>query len=203
MGTSTFKKIEMENTSMTNEESLLIIQKMINQAKVNFKQSSFHLLFWGWLIMITSLSNFIMLKFTDVQHPEFVWFSVFPGIVVSFVYGFVNGRRNKVTTYAESIYSWVWIGFVITFFLISYFISFSPILISSMSLVLAGYATFISGNILKFKPLIAGGILFWVGSIVAFLLSNEYALLISSVSVLTGYIIPGHLLRNKVQDVTF
>ena len=36
---------------MTGEESLRIITEMINKTKVNIRQGSFHLLFWGWLIL--------------------------------------------------------------------------------------------------------------------------------------------------------
>lgn len=193
----------MENTTLTNEESLVIIQKMINQAKVNVNSSSFYLLLWGWLIMLISLTHFILMKFTLVERPEMAWLGIFIGLIVSFIYGFVQGKKQKVITYADTLYTWVWMGFIVTFFLTSFYIGGAQNLIGSMSLVLAGFATFISGHIIKFKPLIFGGIIFWAGSLIGFLIGNEYSLLISSVTVLLGYIIPGHLLRNRVQNVTF
>lgn len=39
--------MENEEKLMTGEESLRIITEMINKTKVNIRQSSFHLLFWG------------------------------------------------------------------------------------------------------------------------------------------------------------
>ena len=42
--------METEEKMMTGEESLRIISEMINKTKVNIRQGSFHLLFWGWLV---------------------------------------------------------------------------------------------------------------------------------------------------------
>ena len=192
-----------EKNKLSQEESLNIITNMITQAKLNVNQSSFHLLIWGWIIFTASIGHFFLLKFTDVQNPQMAWLLVIPGFIISFIYGWREGRKQKVSTYADRIYTWVWLGFVIVF-LISYF-EFSELggKINTLILLLAGYATFLSGHVLKFKPLIAGGILFWIFSILAFLLGNEYGLLVTAVSVLTGYLIPGYLLKNRVKDVTF
>ena len=54
--------MENEEKMMTGEESLRIITEMINKTKVNISQGSFHLLFWGWLIIICSLSEWLLTK---------------------------------------------------------------------------------------------------------------------------------------------
>lgn len=192
-----------EENKLSQEESLNIITNMITQAKLNVNQSIFHLLLWGWIIFTASIGHFLLLKFTDVQNPQMAWLLVIPGFFISFIYGWREGRKQKVSTYADRIYTWIWLGFVIVF-LISYF-EFSELggKINTLILLLAGYATFLSGHVLRFKPLITGGILFWIFSIIAFLLGNEYGLLVTAVSVLTGYLIPGYLLKNRVKDVTF
>jgi hypothetical protein len=66
----------MENNEkmMSSEESLRIITEMINKTKVNIRQSSFHLLFWGWLIFACSVSEYLLMKFTGLTHPYYVWF---------------------------------------------------------------------------------------------------------------------------------
>ena len=99
---------------MTGEESLRIITEMINKTKVNIRQGSFHLLFWGWLLTFCSLSDWLLAKFTGYEHPYYVWFLVIPGAFVSMIYGFVNGRKEKVHTYANMLYMWTWIGFLIS-----------------------------------------------------------------------------------------
>ena len=87
--------MENEEKMMTGEESLKIITEMINKTKVNIRQGSFHLLFWGWLIIVCSLSEYLLDKFTDFAHPYYVWFLVIPGVFVSMIYGFVNGTKSK------------------------------------------------------------------------------------------------------------
>ena len=88
--------MENEEKMMTGEESLKIITEMINKTKVSIRQGSFHLLFWGWLLIVCSLSAWLLANYTSYAHPYFVWFLVIPGAFVSMIYGFVNGRKETV-----------------------------------------------------------------------------------------------------------
>ena len=55
--------METSENVMTGEESLKIISEMINKTKVNIRQGIFHLLFWGWLIFLCSLSVYILFRY--------------------------------------------------------------------------------------------------------------------------------------------
>jgi hypothetical protein len=194
----------MENNEkmMTGEESLKIITEMINRTKVNIRQGSFHLLFWGWLITVCSLSEWVITNLTHYAHPYYVWILVIPGAFVSMIYGAVTGRKAKVHTYADMLYMWTWIGFL--FAAIVLFIVQSDRMenITPYILLLAGFPTFLSGFIIKFKPLIAGGICFWVIAILVHFAGPSLALLGTPVAMITGYLIPGYMLRNKVNHET-
>jgi len=194
----------MENNEkmMTGEESLKIITEMINKTKVNIRQGSFHLLFWGWLITVCSLSEWLITNLTHYAHPYYVWILVIPGAFVSMIYGAVTGRKAKVQTYADKLYMWTWIGFL--FAAIVLFIVQSDRMenVTPYILLLAGFPTFLSGFIVKFKPLIAGGICFWVIAILVHFAGPSLALLGTPVAMLTGYLIPGYMLRNKVNHDT-
>jgi uncharacterized membrane protein len=194
----------MENNEkmMTGEESLKIITEMINRTKVNIRQGSFHLLFWGWLITVCSLSEWLIAKLSSYPHPYYVWILVIPGAFVSMIYGAVTGRKAKVQTYADKLYMWTWIGFL--FAAIVLFIVQSDRMenITPYILLLAGFPTFLSGFIVKFKPLIAGGICFWVIAILVHFAGPSLALLGTPVAMFTGYLIPGYMLRNKVNHDT-
>ena len=194
--------MENDEKMMTGEESLKIITEMINRAKVNIRQGSFHLLFWGWLITVCSLSEWLITKLTNYPHPYYVWILVIPGAFVSMIYGAVTGRKAKVHTYADVLYMWTWIGFL--FAAIVLFIVQSDRMenITPYILLLAGFPTFLSGFIVKFKPLIAGGICFWVIAILVHFAGPSLALLGTPVAMLTGYLIPGYMLRNKVNHET-
>jgi hypothetical protein len=194
----------MENNEkmMTGEESLKIITEMINRTKVNIRQGSFHLLFWGWLITVCSLSEWLITNLTHYAHPYYVWILVIPGAFVSMIYGAVTGRKAKVHTYADMLYMWTWIGFL--FAAIVLFIVQSDRMenVTPYILLLAGFPTFLSGFIVKFKPLIAGGICFWVIAILVHFAGPSLALLGTPVAMFTGYLIPGYMLRNKVNHDT-
>ena len=192
----------MENTEkmMSGEESLRIITEMINKTKVNIRQGSFHLLFWGWLILICSLSEYLLYELTDFSNAWYVWFLVIPGVFVSMIYGFVTGRKAKMYTYADMIYLWTWIGFLIASIVLFIIKARNMESVAPYILTLAAMPTFISGFIIKFKPLIFGGITFWIFALIAQFAGPSVSPLAVPVAMLTGYLIPGYMLKRKVDN---
>jgi hypothetical protein len=189
----------MENGEkiMTSEESLKIISEMINKTKVNIQQGSFHLLFWGWLILVCSISEYILMNFAGYIHHYYVWFLAIPGGCVSMIYGFITGRRAKIHTYADRLYMWVWLGFLFSFVVLFVIHSKRLDTVSPYILMLVGFATFISGFIIKFRPLIIGGIIFWIISVIVSFAGPSIAPLGMPVAVIAGYLIPGYMLKYK------
>jgi hypothetical protein len=189
--------MENEEKLMTGEESLRIITEMINKTKTSISQSSFHLLFWGWLIFFCSLSEFILYRFTDFSNSWYVWFLVIPGVFVSMIYGFVKGRREKAHTYTEIIYMWTWLGLAFAIAVLCVVQGKEMASVDKYILVLVGLPTFISGFILKFKPLIIGGITFWIFALIANFSGPDISSLCMPVAIVTGYLVPGYLLKRK------
>ena len=196
--TSNVRRImETEEKMMTSEESLRIITDMINKTKVNIRQGSFHLLFWGWLIFACSLSEYLIFKFTNFATPWYVWFFVVPGVFVSIIYGFVKGRRERVWTYATMIYVWTWMAFLFAAIVLYIIVIGNMYEYPPLILTIAAIPTFISGFIIKFKPLIIGGITFWLFALVAHFCGPDVSSLAVPVAMLTGYLIPGYLLKRR------
>ena len=189
--------METEEKLMTGEESLKIITDMINKTKINIRQSSFHLLFWGWLLFFCSLSEYLLYKFTDYATPWYIWFFVVPGIIVSMAYGFIKGRRESVFTYATRIYVFTWIAFLISGIMLFILLGDQYQFISPLILSLAAMPTFISGIIIKFRPLILGAVSFWLFALLAKFGGPDLASLAVPAAMLTGYLIPGYILRNR------
>jgi hypothetical protein len=190
--------MENEEKMMTGEESLKIITEMINKTKVNIRQGSFHLLLWGWIIFVCSLSEYILITFVNYEHHYYVWILTIPGMFVSLIYGFVIGRKEKVHTYADGLYMWTWMGFLASAIVLFIVQSKNLGMVSPYILLLAGFPTFVSGFIIKFKPLIAGGICFWVIALIIHFSGPSFSSLGTAVAVLTGYLIPGYILKNRV-----
>jgi hypothetical protein len=66
-----------------------------------------------------------------------------------------------------------------------------------MIMMVYGMWLFVSGGVLKFKPLIIGGIINFGCAIAGFYIHTIELILLLSFAVLAGYIIPGHMLNAK------
>lgn len=182
---------------MTGEESLRVITEMINKTRVSIAQASFHLLLWGWLIFACSLSEFLLWKYADWTNSWYVWFFVIPGAIVSFVYGFARGKKERIFTYGTAIYVWTWIAFL--FASVVFFIVF-PLETGSVAkymLLMAGMPLLISGVIMKFRPMMWGAGAFWILSLVAHFGGDTISGLTMPVAMVIGYLVPGYLLRKR------
>jgi len=194
--------METNEKTMSSQESLKIISDMISRTKTNIKQSAFHLLFWGWLITILSLSEYFISLFTNFENPWIVWLLTIPGVFVSLIYGFVKGSRQKVYTYAERIYMWIWLGFLFTVSIMVIFIASmnSMHIVGPFILLLAAFAVFISGIVIKFKALVLGAVAIWIFALVGFFAGPHISPLTIPAAVITGYLVPGYMLKKERTD---
>jgi len=181
---------------MTSQESLEIITKMIQATKTNIKGSSFYLLLWGWVVVLGNLGQYIIGEWTTYPHPYIIWLITIPAWIFSFVHGYRKAKEAKVRTYGDDLIMWVWLSFLFGLLLFIFSGRFGE-LIPALILILAGTCAFITGCILKFKPLIYGGSSFWVFSAVILGIDYSYAPLVSAVAVTIGYLIPGYLLKKS------
>jgi len=66
--------------------------------------------------------------------------------------------------------------------------------------LLSGLGTYISGTMLRFKPLIIGGVWLWVVAIVAFSVSVQDQYLVAGIGLVIGYLIPSYLLKRQENE---
>jgi hypothetical protein len=109
----------------------------------------------------------------------------------------VTGRKERVHTYANMLYMWTWIGFMISATVLFIVQAGDMQNVTPYILLLAGFPTFLSGFIIKFKPLIFGGICFWVVALLVHFAGSELAPLGTPVAMLIGYLIPGYMLKKQ------
>lgn len=182
---------------LSGQESLDIIHRMIGRAKGNIRNRAFYFLLWGWIVIAGSMGHYLLLEFSSLNHPEWAWIVVLVGIVASFVQGYRDRKETGASTYAGSIYTTVWITFLVNYFIIIVFTAKINFFITPLILVMAGSATYVSGAILRYKPLKLGAVFVWVMAIVAFLVTVHYQLLATAAAVFVGYLIPGYMLQNS------
>lgn len=185
---------------MTHEESLKLIKGMIHSAQNKMQDNSIHYLLWGWLVSIASLVHFTLIQM-DVQNPWLVWPVAMPlGGIAAGIIVYRHGKKATVTTYTDRLMSYVWGGMVICMLLLlSQGSRIGWEIVYPILLILWGWALFISGGMVRFKPLIVGGALNWVLGLVGFFQSFETQLLIIAVSMVVSYLIPGYLLKAKMK----
>lgn len=189
---------------MTEQQGFEVIQKIIENSKTKFRDNSFHFILWGWLVSIASIFHFVLFK---VEYKFFyvVWpIMMFGGGVISVIVGYKNSKKLKAKTIYDSAMMYLWGAFFISVILINVIFgvlgihdAYIPVFI----LLLSAIATMVTGGILDFKPLIIGGLSCWVWLAACLLVPLEYIVLVSGLSTVTAYLIPGYLLKKKVKNV--
>ncbi|MBW6502485.1 MAG: hypothetical protein K0B05_13935 [Bacteroidales bacterium] len=106
-------------------------------------------------------------------------------------------REKKVYSYLD--YYLKRIGYIAAIsFSVAIFICIKQeILPPPVMLLVGGIITSIAGVLLKFKPLIIGGMAFFLFSVASTFVSNEYIALIAGTGIICGYLIPGYLLKSS------
>ncbi|MCK5170156.1 MAG: hypothetical protein KAQ75_09765 [Bacteroidales bacterium] len=188
--------METNEKVLKPEESLQIIEKMIQRTKGNLHDSSFYFLLWGWIILIANAGQIILEKFTDCTKPYLIWLIIIPGVIASMIYGFRHGKKNRVSTHLDSLNHMIWIAFFVSYVIVIVFIKEFNYNVAPVIFLLAGNATFLTGIVIKFKPLILGGIVFWLGVICLFLIPEDYVIFISPIVIIFGYLVPGYMLKS-------
>jgi hypothetical protein len=192
----------MQSENFSPKDSLLLIDNMINQAKNRFSENGFLYLLWGWVILLSSVGHFILIKLQLFKHPEMIWISTWLTIIYQVIYLVRKRKEETVKTYSEHIIGYVWMVFGISLGMISFILSKTNNweVMNALLLMLYGMPTFLSGVIMRFTALKVGGIICWSLSIVAVLVAPVYVLLLLAVAVIAAWIVPGYLLRKKFKN---
>ncbi|MET0393071.1 MAG: hypothetical protein ABW019_08005, partial [Chitinophagaceae bacterium] len=115
-----------------------------------------------------------------------------------------EAKKRKVKTYISESIGHLWMGMGITFFVLSIILTkfgwySQPVF--PFFIMLYGLGTFVSGNIIRFRPLVAGGILAFGLAIGSSYVAYDYQMLFGAAAILVSYIIPAHLLRASKRSV--
>ena len=197
---------ENSEDQISPQQSFAVIQRMIETAKNQFSESGHLYLLWGWVVLVCSLAQFFLLTLFHYRYHYLVWTLTWVAFIYQIFYIIKEKRRHKVKTYTDSIIGFVWISFAILMFLFGFLFGTELgdnyyKLMSPGFLALYGMPTFLSGIILRFRPLIVGGIGCWILSILALYTPYDFQLLFLSAAMVIAWIVPGYLLRAKYKKV--
>ncbi len=193
----------MSKENFSPEESLQLIQAMISKTKQKMSDNSIYFLVWGWLTFFACMGQFILKHIYEYEKHYMVWLVIVIGILFSIYQSKKEVSTRKAKTYIDDSMKHLWAGMAISFFVLSMILTKLgwEVSIFPFFIMLYGLGTFVSGNIIQFRPLIAGGLIAWVLAIGATFVSYDYQILFGAAAILVSYIIPAHLMRqrNKLQ----
>jgi hypothetical protein len=189
----------MEKENFSPQESLQLIQNMIQKTRQDMGDNTNHFLLWGWLTFIACTAQFVLKNVFHYPKHYMVWFIIIPGAVISAYMGIREDRRQKANTYVGESMKFLWMGMGISFFVLSMILTRMGwhTNVFPFFILLYGLGTFISGKFLQFKPLVYGGMAAWVLAVASAYVSYDYQILFGAVAILVSYIIPAYMLRSK------
>ncbi len=190
--------METENQSLSTEQSLELITRMIRQAQGNVKRSAIYLILWGTTVVAANLGMF-MLMLLDYPRPYAVWLITIPAWIATILISLKHRKESTVSSHLDRINAFLWYSYGIVIFAIVMFGFKINYQLNPIILLISAVPAFVSGVIIKFRPLTVGGILFWVFGVICFLSQGPWQYLIGAVAVTCGHLLPGLLLRNKTE----
>lgn len=181
------------------QQSLQLIQSMIDKTKLNMSENRFYFLLWGWVVFLAILAQFVLKTVLYYPHHYLVWIVTLIAFVITIVRQKRYGRQQKVRTYIGESISSLWMGVGISFFVMSFIISAGIGWLHAwpFMILMYGLGTFISGKILQFRPLVIGGITNWLIAGMAVFFAYDYQMLFAAVAVAISYLIPAYLIKKE------
>ena len=195
---------DMEEKQLSGQESLALINEMISKAKHEIKDDGKGWLIWGGMILFASLSTFFIIQFNLNVSLWMGWNAFGILAILLLLYSILKPKKvKKAKTYVDELLRLFDIGFTICIFVI--IISMNIAGLKGLHNVGFGYflmvyafLMLIEGGALRFKPLLIGAVVNWLGAIAIFVVDEfKYDMLITAVAVFIGYIIPGLMLRSQ------
>lgn len=187
----------MEQNKMTEQESLRLIGEMIGKVKRSYITKGIASIVWGVLIIVCSLLTWVQVQY----HVDFgfdVWLLVFAAIVPQIYFSVKEKKDRKFIGHDEQTMSYVWSAFGICIFILSFYNSrFGGEETTSLFMMLYGVPTFITGGIFTFRPMILGGVICWVLSVVSLFTSFATDMLFLAACGLFAWLIPGVILWQR------
>jgi len=214
--------MDQPEKELSEKESLDLITMMINKAKDSYHDTGIGAIMWGAVIAVCSV-----VKFTEIELHYRLPFDIYLLTIVAVIpYIFITikeKKQRKVVSYDDVYLDYIWLGFGIGIFLMIFIVNnisadLNPLVkdykeltkgrtdwidfrfaefISPLFLLLYGLPTFITGAACKFKPMLWGGIFCWVCCIITIYTPLKTDLLLTGVSAVMAWLIPGVLMERE------
>ncbi|MDX1936079.1 MAG: hypothetical protein SFU21_03140 [Flavihumibacter sp.] len=208
-----------DKNSFSERESLALITEMIGKAKDSYHDTGIAAIMWGSVIAFCSLIKVSELHF-NYKLPFDIFLLTFVAVIPQILLSYKERKKQTVRTYNQVALDYTWTAFGIAVFLMVFVTnavfaklgSFNEAYVSStgkqdffrfseftaaLFLIIYGIPTFITGAVMKFKPMLLGGIVCWAASLVSLFTPVKIDLLLTALSAGVAWLIPGIILFKK------
>jgi uncharacterized protein with PQ loop repeat len=207
--------MEQPEKKLSEKESLDLITSMINKAKDSYHDTGIGPIMWGSVVIICSLITYAEIVF-KFELPFDIWLLTLAAIIPQIIISYRENKSKKVRNYNEIAMDYVWITFGVSIFLLIHTNAgiyrglekgFGDAVKTSsfqfydyttpLFLIIYGFPTFVTGGIMKFKPMLFGGIFCWVCSVLAVYTPPLTDLLLMAASAFFAWLLPGILINRN------
>lgn len=204
---------------LTEKESFELIRQMISKAKDSYRDTGAGAMMWGAVIAVCSLVKLSEIHF-DYKLPFDIYLLTILAVIPQVFITIREKKERKVKSYNDAYMDYTWLGFGVCIFLLIHTINlifhawgpaaeeykslaghpatfkFSEY-IAPLFLILYGMPTFVTGAACKFKPMLWGGILCWLCSVVTVYTPIKIDLLLTALSAVAAWFIPGLIMEKE------
>lgn len=204
--------------ALSEKESLDLITSMINRAKESFHDTGWGPIMWGSVVIVCSLFTWAQVYFKFRLGFD-IWLLSLAAVIPQVIISYREHKARRVKSYNDIAMDYIWMSFGISMFLLIFAtgaiqkgmnITFSTQGTSydkpsqflyhyqtALFLILYGIPTFITGGIMKFKPMLFGGIFCWVCSYASLYTPGLVDLWLMAASALVAWLIPGIIINRN------
>lgn len=195
------------NTSqpLSENQSLQVIREMIAGSSKNLKNDGLLLLAWGWVGVAITVMHFVPNLFLISKRLIIAFKILTPVLMVAvilFTAAYMYQKRMRVKTYVAIAARYTWFSVVIVYNLVVMVlkvktgtVDFS--LLHPLQMLLIGMALFITGGLYRYWLLSVGGVVYWLAALISAQQNLNYQLVIETIPILIGFVIPGHILYSQ------
>lgn len=177
-------------------ESLQLIAGVMADTRDSVRPWRRLFLLWGWLIMTASLLFFALKEFTDFK----LFFLPFPLLVSAGIFFTVRHFRQQQFAsegYADQYVRQLWTILGLAFLVVVVVSVLREVPPFTYTMVIGGIGTLATGRLIRFRPLMAGGVLFLLLAVISVFMPDAYKPLLQATAVAGGYLLPGYLLKSS------
>jgi len=194
-------------SNLSHEQSLTLINEMINRARNNVRvKGAKSLIFWGYLTAALAIANSVLMHvLNDSSRSQFVWFAMIPALAVGYFIDRRNRREMLVKTHIDKIGDMIWLGFLISyavFIVVIHTVYISHIFMINVPvmMILVGMGQFVTACAYRSKMWYLFAAFSWAAAIACAFSTMDVQLIIFAACMMVGFVIPGHILNRQSKE---